>query len=197
MLDALVTEARLRWGLDPAAGLQVVVAETLIATPIEASRPVLVVPVAMLRPGPRLDPAEVQPLPGRAGPSGRDPLAVLRRLYPAEHPVGRFGTLPPTTIGELTLDGLEAPAYLAPIAPELAVAGPWAMPWISARLRAPDGCPWDREQTHQSLRKHLLEEAYEVVDALDGDATPELAGELGDLLLQIVLHAQLAAEEGV
>ena len=71
------------------------------------------------------------------------------------------------------------------------------MPWISARLREPDGCPWDREQTHQSLRNHLLEEAYEVYDALDAGATPELAGELGDLLLQVVLHAQLAAEEGV
>jgi ATP diphosphatase len=71
------------------------------------------------------------------------------------------------------------------------------MPWISARLRQPDGCPWDREQTHQSLRKHLLEEAYEVYDALEAGATPELAGELGDLWLQVVLHAQLAAEEGV
>jgi MazG family protein len=71
------------------------------------------------------------------------------------------------------------------------------MPWISARLRRPDGCPWDREQTHSSLRKHLLEEAYEVYDALAAGATPELAGELGDLWLQIVLHAQLAAEAGV
>ena len=71
------------------------------------------------------------------------------------------------------------------------------MPWISARLREPDGCPWDREQTHASLRNHLLEEAYEVYDALEAGATPELAGELGDLLLQVVLHAQLAAEAGV
>ena len=71
------------------------------------------------------------------------------------------------------------------------------MPWISDRLRQPDGCPWDREQTHASLRNHLLEEAYEVYDALEAGATPELAEELGDLLLQVVLHAQLAAEEGV
>ena len=71
------------------------------------------------------------------------------------------------------------------------------MPWISDRLRQPDGCPWDREQTHESLRNHLLEEAYEVYDALEAGATPELAEELGDLLLQVVLHAQLAAEEGV
>ena len=101
------------------------------------------------------------------------------------------------TIGSLTLEDLEAPLFLAPVAPELAVAGPWAMPWISARLRQPDGCPWDREQTHLTLRSHLLEEAYEVYDALEAGATPALAEELGDLLLQVVLHAQLAAEAGV
>jgi MazG family protein len=92
---------------------------------------------------------------------------------------------------------LSAPLYLAPVAPELAAASPWGMPWISNRLREPDGCPWDREQTHESLRNHLLEEAYEVYDALAGGATPELAAELGDLWLQVVLHAQLAAEAGV
>ena len=196
MLDALVTEARLRFGLDPTAGLQIVAAERLIAMPIEASRPVLIVPASMLRPG-EDEGAEVTPLPGRHGPSGRDPLAVLGRAYPAGHEVGRFGTSPATTIGALTPDDLGAPLYLAPLAPEAAVAGPWAMPAISDRLRAPDGCPWDREQTHESLRNHLLEEAYEVYDALADGATPALAGELGDLWLQIVLHAQLAAEEGV
>ena len=86
---------------------------------------------------------------------------------------------------------------MGPVAPELAPAGPWALPWLVDRLRRPDGCPWDREQTHLSLKKHLLEEAYEVYDALGEEATPDLAGELGDLLLQIVLHAQLAAEAGV
>ena len=199
MLDALVMEARLRFGLDPADGLQVVAAERLIATPIEASRPVLVVPLALLRPGGTVapTPGTIAPLPGRHGLRGRDPLDVLSRLYPADHPVGRFGTATSTTIGGLTSADLGAPCYLAPLASETAVAGPWAMPAISDRLRAPDGCPWDREQTHQSLRKHLLEEAYEVYDALDGGATPALAAELGDLWLQIVLHAQLAAEAGV
>jgi tetrapyrrole methylase family protein / MazG family protein len=199
VLDALVTEARLRFGLDPAAGLQVVAAEWLIATPIEASRPVLVVPQAMLLAGAPAPAAAAvaRPLPGRHGPGGDDPLAILARLYPADHPVGRFGSAVGTTVGALTAEVLAAPAYLAPLAPEAAVAGPWAMPAISDRLRAPDGCPWDREQTHQSLRKHLLEEAYEVYDALEAGATPALAGELGDLLLQVVLHAQLAAEAGV
>jgi MazG family protein len=92
---------------------------------------------------------------------------------------------------------LAGPLYLGPLTPVANAASPWGMPAISDRLRAPDGCPWDREQTHQSLRNHLLEEAYEVYDALEAGATPELAGELGDLLLQVVLHAQLAAEEGV
>jgi len=139
----------------------------------------------------------VAPLPGRNGPRGDDPVAVLARLYPADHPVGRFGTDDGMTIASLDTATLGRSLYLAPVSPELAVAGPWAMPWISARLRQPDGCPWDREQTHTSLRKHLLEEAYEVYDALEAGATPALAGELGDLWLQIVLHAQLAAEAGV
>jgi tetrapyrrole methylase family protein/MazG family protein len=65
-----------------------------------------------------------------------------------------------------------------------------------ARLRAPDGCPWDREQTHQSLRSSLLEEAYEVLTALDREDVTALREELGDLLLQIVLHAQIAVEAG-
>ncbi len=65
-----------------------------------------------------------------------------------------------------------------------------------ARLRAPDGCPWDREQTHQSLRANLLEEAYEVLDALDAEDADRLCEELGDLLMQIVMHMQIATEEG-
>jgi tetrapyrrole methylase family protein/MazG family protein len=67
---------------------------------------------------------------------------------------------------------------------------------IVARLRAPRGCPWDREQTHQTLRPHLLEETYEVLEALDEDDSAALREELGDLLLQIVLHTQIAVEEG-
>lgn len=65
---------------------------------------------------------------------------------------------------------------------------------IAERLRAPDGCPWDREQTHESLRPHLLEESYEALEALDSADPDRLRDELGDLLLQIALHAQLAYE---
>ena len=67
---------------------------------------------------------------------------------------------------------------------------------IIARLRAPDGCPWDRQQTHASLRENLLAECYEVLEALDEGDSGKLCVELGDLLLQIVLHAQIAAEAG-
>ncbi len=67
---------------------------------------------------------------------------------------------------------------------------------IIAKLRAPDGCPWDREQTHSSLRENLLEECYEVLAALDEGDSGKLCDELGDLMMQIVLHAQIAAEAG-
>jgi len=67
---------------------------------------------------------------------------------------------------------------------------------IIARLRAPDGCPWDRKQTHASLRENLLEECYEVLEALDEGEPEKLCDELGDLLMQIVLHARIAAEGG-
>jgi len=195
VLDALLAEARLRWALDPAEGLAIVPAERLVGVPLDPSRPVVVVPLAVLRVTAPADPPA--PLPGRHGPRGREPLALLRRLYAADHPVGLFGLPEGTTVGALTAADLGGPLYLAPLAPELAAASPWAMPWISNRLRAPDGCPWDREQTHESLRNHLLEESYEVYDALAAGATPELAAELGDLWLQVVLHAQLAAEAGV
>src|SRR6266478_9999815 len=67
---------------------------------------------------------------------------------------------------------------------------------VQARLRAPNGCPWDREQTHQSLRTYLIEEAYEVVEALESGNDAKFAEEMGDLLLQIVFHSQIASEEG-
>ncbi|HLF05374.1 MAG TPA: nucleoside triphosphate pyrophosphohydrolase, partial [Dehalococcoidia bacterium] len=67
---------------------------------------------------------------------------------------------------------------------------------IVARLRAPGGCPWDREQTHASLKRNLLEESYEVLEAVDQGEPKLLAEELGDLLVQIVFHAQIAAEAG-
>ena len=67
---------------------------------------------------------------------------------------------------------------------------------IMARLRAEGGCPWDREQTHDSLRRYLIEESYEVLDAIERDNKKDMCEELGDLLLQVVFHAQIAQEEG-
>ncbi len=64
------------------------------------------------------------------------------------------------------------------------------------RLRQPDGCPWDREQTHHSITKHMVEEAYEAVEAIEANDTAHLVEELGDVLEQVVLHAQIAADEG-
>jgi MazG family protein len=67
---------------------------------------------------------------------------------------------------------------------------------VIAKLRAPDGCPWDREQTHQTLRPNMLEEAYEAVDAIDENDMAHLKEELGDVLLQVLLHSQIASEHG-
>lgn len=67
---------------------------------------------------------------------------------------------------------------------------------IVAILRSPDGCPWDREQTHQSIRKNLIEETYEVLETIDDDDPDAMCEELGDLLMQIMLHSQMAAEDG-
>src|SRR6202165_5959458 len=67
---------------------------------------------------------------------------------------------------------------------------------IMARLRAPGGCPWDREQTFDTIKPFTLEETYEVLEAIDNRAWPELTGELGDLLLQVLFYSQMASEEG-
>ena len=65
---------------------------------------------------------------------------------------------------------------------------------LMARLRAPGGCPWDREQTHASIKPNLIEESYETLDAIDSGDPRKLKEELGDVLLQVVFHAQMAAE---
>src|SRR6202789_99843 len=78
------------------------------------------------------------------------------------------------------------------------LAGKWfeKLVALQARLRAPNGCPWDREQTHESLRKFLIEETYEVLDAMETGDAREFSGELGDLLLQVIFHSILAEETG-
>ena len=67
---------------------------------------------------------------------------------------------------------------------------------VMSRLRSPTGCPWDREQTHLTLRRHAIEEVYELIDAIEARDDMEMAEELGDLLLQVAFHCQLASERG-
>src|SRR5207342_2035253 len=124
-----------------------VVAERLVATPVEPTVPLLVVPASRVRAA--VDTDTVVPLPGRHGHGAANPVTVLQRLYPADHRVGRFGVPEDTTVGALTEADLASPLYLAPVTPVADVASPWGMPWLSARLREPDGCPWDQEQTHE------------------------------------------------
>jgi len=140
-------------------------------------------------------------LPGRGGGG----VALLERLYGAQHHVTLLPSGETTTLQSVTADTSNAweALLLPPLAPIEALASPWAMPWLSARLRAPDGCPWDREQTHLTLAKHLIEEAWELHDAIEAQAAAPsaatdaaMAEELGDVYLQIVLHTQLAAERG-
>lgn len=86
--------------------------------------------------------------------------------------------------------------YIPPLTSLERLGEPATLRWIVARLRAPDGCPWDQEQTHQTLKQHLLEETAEVLDALDEDDMDALREELGDLLLQVYFQAQIAEEQG-
>jgi MazG family protein len=176
-------------GLDPATGVQIVSVDHLASTPFDPSLPLLI-----LAGVPSTDSANGA-LPGRHARKGA--VAVLAALYPADH---RLRTLPDGPARALnTIDDatLRASDWVVPaLAAVDNIASPHGMAAISARLRAPDGCPWDRRQDHRSLRPYLLEEAYETLDAIERGTPADLAEELGDLYLQVILHAQLAAEAG-
>ncbi|HDN80381.1 MAG TPA: nucleoside triphosphate pyrophosphohydrolase [Chloroflexi bacterium] len=129
--------------------------------------------------------------------------AVLLDIYPEEHPLTLVigaGTAQEEVVSlplyELDryqcIDHLTS-LYIPPLPEE---SSPISLQEVVAHLRSPEGCPWDRQQTHRSLRPYLLEETYEVLEALDSGDTDKLRDELGDLLLQVVLHAQIALEEG-
>jgi tetrapyrrole methylase family protein/MazG family protein len=128
---------------------------------------------------------------------------TLMAVYPDEHPVtlvhsaGTDGELVETlALHEIDKSediGLLSALWLPPLGEHTSFEG---FQELIAHLRAPEGCPWDREQTHQSLRRNLLEEAYEVLDALDADDAKSMEEEFGDLLVQVVLHAQIATEYG-
>ena len=128
---------------------------------------------------------------------------TLMNLYPDDHPVtliqgASIEEVKTRTIPLYKLDHEEEIDHLTSLfIPPLSAPGSFSfLQDIVARLRAPDGCPWDREQTHQSLRPFLLEETYEALEALDLEDTERLREELGDLLLEVLLQVQIAAEGG-
>jgi tetrapyrrole methylase family protein/MazG family protein len=131
----------------------------------------------------------------------------LLRHYPPEFPVSLVhaaGVEGATEVKTIPLEQLDQQRYdpltslFVPPAPqrERRFKGFEGLVEIVAILRSPEGCPWDREQTHESLKPHLIEEAYEVLDAIDKGDPNQLCEELGDLLLQVVMHSQLARERG-
>ncbi len=173
-------------GVDPADGVQLASASRLPGLAFDPALPLLIF---------ASDEPPSDALPGRHARSG--PLEVLDALYPPAHRLRRLDSGDEVALQDLTDADLAAHDWLVPALPALEnLASPHGMAAISARLRAPDGCPWDRRQTHATLRPFVLEEAYETVDAIENGAPADLAQELGDLLLQIILHAQLAAEAG-
>lgn len=192
-LDSLFTALR----LDPVGGLQVLDAYTLDEH----------------LPNPQL-PAVVMQV--HSATVASDAKIALMEFYPDDHPVAlvraagvpgqeRVAHLPLYEVDRQPwLDDLTS-LYVAPLpAPAAGEADPnrWAPArWpldplveVMAALRGPDGCPWDREQTHQSLKRYMLEEAYEAVEAVDSGDPDLLQEELGDVLLQVVFHAQIASE---
>jgi MazG family protein len=195
-MQPLLDELEARHGVRAADGLQLLSPAALVRRPFDAGLPLLVLPSppTATANGASFDPPV---LPGRHA-HGADPADMLRALYPADHPLHGLAGTSDATVGTATGATLEEGArYVPALTAELNAASPHGLAWLVARLRAPDGCPWDREQDHLSLRRFLLEETYEVYDALEQGSTPQLAAELGDLLLQVVLHAQYGAEAGV
>jgi tetrapyrrole methylase family protein/MazG family protein len=122
---------------------------------------------------------------------------VLLTTYPEEHLVHWVvdGMKKEVRLDEMNGDDVSSTACL--YVPALGEGTSFeSFAEIVAHLRAPDGCPWDREQTHKTLRKHLLEESYEAISAIDSGDITEMREEFGDLLLQVVLQSQIANEEG-
>jgi len=131
----------------------------------------------------------------------------LMERYPDEHPVTlvtaagttreHVRTIPLYEMDRLAdVDNLTT-LYVPPLQDDTYLARDFAtLQEIIATLRGPEGCPWDRKQTHESLRKYLLEEAYELIEAIDAQDDDGIIEELGDVLLQVMLHAQIGADDG-
>ncbi|MDR6227101.1 nucleoside triphosphate pyrophosphohydrolase [Desmospora profundinema] len=133
---------------------------------------------------------------------------TLMEVFPDEHPVQvleaagvpdmeRVETIPLWELDRTNRFGNLTTIHVPPLQSEAARRRRFSyLEEIVARLRAPDGCPWDRKQTHESLRPYLLEESYEFLEAVEKEDPDAMADELGDVLLQVLLHSQIAREEG-
>lgn len=163
--------------VSPAAGLQILDA-TLACSfhhpPLEAHRPALITGL--------YHPALMEPL-----------RRTLATCYP---PDAALQSVSPIGVKEGSLADWDSDATAIFLPPQKEALGLTQFQETIAHLRAPNGCPWDRKQTHKSLRPYLLEETHEALAALDADDAPALAEELGDVLLQILLHAQIGFEAG-
>jgi len=181
--------------LTAATGLTISTLAAVTSQPLDTGRPLIVI----------CDSSGAGPeLPGRGGAGWE----LLSRLYGPDRRVILLPSGIASTVSAASseMSSEDIAMYVAPLTHLDALATPWTMPWLSARLRAPDGCPWDREQTHSSLAKHLIEESWELHDAIAAlesasdaerpQATADLKEELGDVLLQVVLHSQIAQERG-
>ncbi len=201
--------------LDPAsAGLQLLPAAALVSPPAQPAAgadrawselhnvgpyPVPLAPFPLLPTGPAL-------LFGLDTASLAAVAATLRARYPGAHGLSLVLNpgQPDQSVRALTLGELAQLAALAdqtwlylPALPIQAdVRGLETLQWVMERLAGPFGCPWDREQTHATLRAFLLEETHETLEALDAEDWPEVRDELGDVLLQVVFHAELARQAG-
>ncbi len=134
-----------------------------------------------------------------------DAKITLLEVYPPEHivQVVRRAGLPEASCRSLPLCELDREeifdhltSVFVPALPEEQIFDFRRLTDLISVLRGPEGCPWDRAQTHESLARHMVEESYEAIDAIQRDDPDHLAEELGDILLQVVLHAQLGREEG-
>lgn len=175
-------------GLDPAAGLEVRDALTIDSRPLNPA-----VPLILLQVYSRLVAGDVK--------------LKLMEVYPPEHPVKLVraaGASGQEAVEELPLYELDrrpcdhlTSLYVPPLPVREVCRYPLdPLVEVMAALRGPHGCPWDKEQTHALLRRYLIEECYEVIEAIDENDMHKLREELGDLLLQVVFHARLAEEAG-
>ena len=132
---------------------------------------------------------------------------TLMEKYPDDYPVTlvtaagssrqRINTVPLYELDhEMELSNLTS-LYVPPIKEEKLLSGEFfKLRQVIAKLRSPEGCPWDREQTHESLKRYLIEEVYELLEAIDNDDLDHMTEELGDVLLQVMLHAQIGEDDG-